>query len=279
MINENYLLRRLANAFTRHVGTMVIPDMMRGHIGGLGLSNGTDSEHDIDIAVGTAVDTTAKTVLILPAAMTKRIDAVWAAGTGNGGLFSGSVANNTWYHVHLIEKASGGSIDAGFDTSVTAANIPTGYSKYRRLGSVQTDGSANINGFSQMGDEFLWNILIQDLNTSAPGTSRVTLTLTVPLGIKVRALCNFSYADNVPPAMLDQHLLVTSPGQNDATPATTLMDLIMGDSGDTRTSGWAMAGIRTNTSSQIHYRVNRSNANVFVILTTHGWLDRRGQDD
>ena len=110
--------------------------------------NGSDTAHDIDFTAGRIADTTGAELLVLASAMTKQIDAAWTSGNNQGGLFSGSVANNTTYYCFLIEANADQSIDCGFDTSSTAANIPTGYTKYRRIASFETDGSANIDANS-----------------------------------------------------------------------------------------------------------------------------------
>src|SRR3972149_3936128 len=67
---------------------------------------------------------TSRVLLNLTTALTKQIDAAWAVGTNQGGLFSGAVGNTTWYHVFLIRRSDTGVVEAGFDTSVTAANLP-----------------------------------------------------------------------------------------------------------------------------------------------------------
>ena len=110
--------------------------------------NGSDTAHDIDFTAGRIADTTGAELLVLASAMTKQIDAAWSAGNNQGGLFSGTVATSTTYYCFLIEANADQSIDCGFDTSSTAANIPAGYTKYRRIASFQTDGSANINANS-----------------------------------------------------------------------------------------------------------------------------------
>ena len=115
-----------------------------GYATGLEATNAADADHDITVAVGKMRDTTNAYDLALDAAMTKQIDASWAAGTNQGGLFSGAVGSNTIYFKHLIRKDSDGSIDWGFDTSATAANIPAGYTAYAVMGYERTDGSANI---------------------------------------------------------------------------------------------------------------------------------------
>ena len=157
-----------------------------GSAGDYGLvpSNDTDTEHDIAISVGQIFDSTRTTNLILPAIMTKQIDATWAAGDDAGGLFSGSVAADTWYAMFLIEKDSDSSIDIGFDTSIIAANIPAGYTKYRRIGWVLTDGSANIEQFdaneiSGGGLRVDWKEFYTDFAAAVP-TSRTLITFTAP---------------------------------------------------------------------------------------------------
>jgi hypothetical protein len=139
----------------------------RGYIDGVVLAN--SSTNAIAFGAGAAADSTA-TYIMETAGLTKRLDQAWTAGSGVGGLFSGSVANATWYHCFLIRKTSDGTIDAGFDTSLTAANIPTGYSSYRRVGSIKTDiGTTSIRLFLQRQGCFMW----QDthLNQLAAGTA------------------------------------------------------------------------------------------------------------
>jgi len=105
--------------------------------------NVTDSDHDVDFAAGTIANSTGVALLTL-AAMTKRLDAAWASGAGAGGLFSGTIAADTTYYCFVIEKDSDGAFDCGFDTSVTAANIPAGYTRYRQIARFKTNASANI---------------------------------------------------------------------------------------------------------------------------------------
>lgn len=107
--------------------------------------NADDTAHDIDFNSGVIADSSGASLLILSGAMTKRLDAAWAAGNDAGGLFSGAVANNTTYYCFIVESNADQSIDCGFDTDIDAANIPGGYTNYRRIASFSTDGSANID--------------------------------------------------------------------------------------------------------------------------------------
>jgi len=265
-------------ALCRYDGTDMIllnPNPVRlGYIYGLILSNDTDDNHDINITSGECAASTGET-LNLASEITKQIDATWAAGDDAGGLFSGTVANNTWYHVFLIRKDSDGTIDAGFDTSVTAANIPSGYTAFRIVGSVLTDGSANIIVFSQKGDEFLFRS-VDDFATTNPGTAAVLPTLSTPLGIKCLAIIDFHIFDNTASSPAS-HLLITSPDQADQAPSSAVFTSKIVAAGADDGSQDISKKIRTNTTSQIRYRLDASNADISVRCTTHGFVHPRGQ--
>jgi len=71
----------------------------RSYLAGYKVSNnGTDPTNDLDIAVGTARDSTNATDLTLASALTKQTDVAWAVGTNQGCLDTGVVGNNT-YHI------------------------------------------------------------------------------------------------------------------------------------------------------------------------------------
>jgi len=81
--------------------------------------------------------------LRLTAAITKRLDASWTVGTGNGGLDTGTKTAGVLYHVWLIKRSDTGVVDALFSTSATAPTMPSGYDKKRWLGWIITDSSTN----------------------------------------------------------------------------------------------------------------------------------------
>jgi len=158
-------------------------------IGGLTISNnGSDAAHDIDIAVGSARDyTDAVTMTQGTAGLTKRIDATWAVGDGNGGLDStDTVANNTGYGVYLIRRSDTGVVDVLISTDMTAAGsaltMPTSYNQKRLIGWVRTDGSANILTFTQSGDYFrLTGVIVQEVyDTTITSLTSEDLTMTTP---------------------------------------------------------------------------------------------------
>ncbi len=249
----------------------------RGHLAGLQMSNDTDTDHDILIAIGEATDSTGAINMKLSTAMTKQIDATWALGDDAGGMNDGdAVGNSEWFHVHELSNAAGDSVDAGYDTSLTAVNlladtavIAAGLTLYRRIGSVLTDGSANILAFSQEGDEVLWADPPLDIDVSNQSTTAITRTLSVATGIKVHAIMNVAaqYAglrmvyfssldanDELPSA-------TTAPLATWATEANTTFKLI----------------VRTNTSGQI--RTRATDVSTIIRIATLGYVDRRGKDD
>ena len=116
------------------------------HVAGIDLSFGpSDLEHDITLSPGTIRDSTGAKEIILASSLRKLLDTTtWVAGTGAGG-FQGTLQASAKYYFHLIMK-SDGTVDAGLDTSATAANLlsTSGYSYYAKLGAILLDASANL---------------------------------------------------------------------------------------------------------------------------------------
>jgi len=248
---------------------------LRGHLAGLIMYNGTDADHDLDVSPGECTDGGRTTGLVLIETLTKQIDASWEAGNEAGGLFSGTVAADSCYHVFLIKKDSDGSIDAGFDLTPTASGKPAGYSAFRRIGSVLTNGDANIMGFVQDGDYFFLKDPPMDVDVSDFGTISTAYTLTVPSGLNVRAVLNYvswrsssTLRGYVREAGADDEPVVNNDG-----PLMTF-----GHSG--LTSDAQNAGkieVRTNASAQILAR--SAFDGCYLRIATLGWIDRRGRDD
>ncbi len=243
-----------------------------GQLFGLTLSNGTDATNDIDIAAGSARDSTDVDTLVA-SALTKQLDAAWAVGTNAGGLDTGSIANTT-YHIWLIKRPDTGVVDALFSTSASAPTMPTNYTLKRRIGSIVRTGGS-IKAFKQDGDRFRWVLAIQDISTTNPGTSAVTATLTLPTGIVVWADVAV-YIENV--STVSIAMLVTALDETNSVPsfasglfnfgiASTAADEINIDN----------MSVKTNTSAQIRYRLSASGASDLVKIMTLGWTDTRGR--
>jgi hypothetical protein len=271
-------LRRNGNNLSWHdrIGAVALMGLGNGYLSGLTLSNdGTSPNTVLDIAAGVAVDSTNAALLRLTSAITKTTGA-WAVGTGNGGLDTGSVAANTWYHVWLIQRPDTGVVDVLFSTSASAPTMPTNYTLRRRIGAFKTaTGTTNILTFVQDGDYFRWLASILDINVTNPGAAAVTRTLTVPTGVNVYAVFNCIARDTTPTAL---GIYLSDLAANDEAPSTTAAPLGTFWANNAGDPSAFMSMIRTNTSAQIRSRVDASSANTILKIATLGWIDRRGRD-
>ena len=238
----------------------------KGHIFGLGISNAADTEHDITIAVGTCRDSTNVYDLILAAAITKQIDAAWAAGTNAGGLFSGAVGANAFYYIFLIRKDSDGSIDAGFDTSVTAANIPAGYTAYRRIGALRSSAGSNILNGTYTGGLFTYyGFIVDRAYAGLASTDRILITVTVPpnfigsFSFVMATSTGTGYGNIGPTTDADN-----TPNSTDAAHHT-----------NTTSPSSFKSDIKVDASSQIYIRASTSS--YYIGIKALGWIDDRGK--
>jgi len=147
------------------------------------ISNGTDTDNDIDIGVGFAKSIDNLFSMEVTAEFTKQMDANWAEGDNGGGFPSGLTrTDDTWYRLFLIAKPDG-TVDAGFDTDADAANLladAAGYNYYRRIGWVLNETAA-IKEFFNNDDRFEWKERVLDVeyNGSFP-TARTAFDTNCP---------------------------------------------------------------------------------------------------
>lgn len=255
---------------------ITLPQM---YISGLNISNAADTDYDITISTGECRSFDDSVDMRLTSSITKRIDAAWDTGTDAGGFPSSiTLSTSTWYHVFLIAKPDG-TVDAGFDTSLTASNLldssnagGAGFTKYRRVGSILTNViSSTISQFYSRNIEGGGLIVYHDqpyidVEDGATGTLPKTPTISTPLGIITTAILrgrmlestsNFTYgiissvniADKVPTAINSQMLSTDNK-------ATNLQDM----------------HVDTNTSSQIRYRLSND---AKLAITVVGFIDAR----
>lgn len=254
----------------------------RGWIDGLIMSNNaTDIANDIDIAAGQCTSDDGTYVMDFPTGLTKRLDSSWAVGSGNGGLDTGGETNTTWYHVWAIARPDTNVCDILFSTSVSAPTMPGSYTKKRRIGSIFNDSSGALLGFTQLGDEFIWNLAVIDLNVTNPGTTAVSRTLSVPTGVKVIALFSagwFGGTNSINQAIfssLDSADQATSAGSTSSLTGFPTMAGV-----EASGSFWFMVphSVRTNTAAQIRSRIHSSGASDRMGIVTRGWIDNRGRN-
>lgn len=246
---------------------------------GLAVSNGTDASNDWDIAAGAATseESTVATRMLMvnTATLTKQVDAAWTAGSALGGLDTGAVANTT-YHTHLIMRPDTGVVDALFSLSATAPTMPTSYTKSRRIASFTRAGGVNA-ALHQYGDEF-WYDTPPTLSTNAtnPGTTAVTETMAIPIGVKFQAILNVAVL-NV--SNVNVLVYLSSLDSADVAPSATaapLGSVVTGTNAAAAAHG-GQVRVWTSTAAQIRSRLNTSGAADTLRICTLGWLDRRGR--
>jgi hypothetical protein len=254
--------------------------ILRGYLGGFGLANDATSPGTvIDVGAGLcASDDVTGYMALVPFSKTT---GPWAAGSGNGGLDTGSIAASTWYHVFVIQRTDTGTVDVLLSQSATSPALPALYGRKRRIGSIRTNTSSQILAFVQNGDEFLWAAPGQDaapaILNGTLGTAPVLVTLTVPTGLKVNALLR-CYWQNAAAGTL---YLLSSP---DETPVAGGSLNTSGSQGNiSAAASFANNGegailtlnVRTNTGAQV--RAVSSAAGSSLSIATCGWVDTRGR--
>lgn len=252
-----------AEASRKNLG---IPTVLPGYLSGLTLST-AGSSTTFAVAAGVAVDDSNTDFMRLSASISKTTSA-WAVGTGNGSLDTGTIANSTWYHVFEIKRPDTGAVDILISTSVSAPTMPASYTLKRRIGSMKTNGSSQWIKFTQLGDEFLWDVPVHgDVNLTSY-TNGTAIALTVPPGVKVFA--KFTGVTS------------SAAGNNEVAFSSRDVTLSSADSGGSiqgagvsTYQSFGLMRIRTDTSRQI--QAWSSNALVYMRLTTYGWEDLRGK--
>lgn len=240
---------------------------LKGQIYGLTLSNSvSDPVNDIDIAAGEAASTETNPVLmVLASSLTKRLDAAWAVGSGNGGLDTGAITNGT-YHIFLIQRSDTGVVDALFSNSPTSPTMPANYDRKRRIGSIIRNGGT-ILAFVQRGDHFDYVSALTDRSSTAAQASTL-LAIGVPFGIVVQPKISTSQQQNAVGNV--QTFFGSAGGPIFAATITTA-------SGEA-SSATIPGGIFTNTSSQIQFGVTIFSGSLTLnTLNTTGWIDTRGR--
>jgi hypothetical protein len=236
------------------------------------VSNGADTDHDIDFSAGEIADSDGDLVIDV-AAITKRIEVIFLAGNNEGGMFddgvSTPVAPNTTYHLFVIYDVINDIVDAGFDILLNAGNRPAAYTKYRRIGSIYTDGSSDIVQFTQHNDTFLLDDVVRHYSDTTPGTGAQTLTADIPTGLSLQVIAGHGIVRNG-----DSYVLLTALTQTNSTPAANFATLQTSGS-STRSS--VVLNIQTDSSGNYRFRSSTGTTYGDNFALTYGWIDDRTQ--
>lgn len=254
----------------------------RGYLYGLTLANNvSDATNDIDVAAGEARDESHAVTMVLGAAVTKRLDAGWAAGSGQGGRYSGAAIANTTYHVWLVSKAGGLDVDIYLDPSAVPATVlghlqgETGGADYlyvRRIGSVLRE-SGSVIAFLQTGDLFMRGSPFSDFSPSG-AVATALVAFSVPSGIVVRPVLAQRITINASSA--NAYLEMTSAGLGAGASKTVTLQAIANST--TQIQRAVIDVFNTNTSRQAYLGfVIASGSGVSAEAQTIGWIDTRGR--
>lgn len=229
----------------------------------------------MNIGAGQVQSSLLNASITLSSAMGKTT-AAWSAGTGNGGLDTGAIANNTWYHWYVIMRPDTSVVDIAFSTSASApttgGNIPTAYTKFHRIGSTKTNGAGQWTPIYSVGDRFNWAAVVQDYDNNTHAGAAVLQALTIPTGVSMRPMINFAQEF----ASSAQSLYVWSPL---AGTTNAVGERVFTINSSSVGAGWGVGyteSIRSDTSGRIYFQAGAALTNVDIY--TSGWIDSRGKD-
>jgi hypothetical protein len=248
------------------------PPIQRSYMAGLIMSTAGGSG-TIAVAAGEAADSTNAVMMSLAASINKTT-AAWAAGTNQGGLDTGSIANNTWYTFYEIERADLSAVDVTFSLNTSTPALNASYSYYRRIGAALTDGSGHWVKFLQFGNEFWWDVAVLEYSGASSAT-RVNLSLAgVPPGLPVKAFLRVLQASGAGGGDL---AVISNPSQTDpGSPNTTSLPLFdAGVYGYAHAFGGGDLQSWTDSNQHVAYRSNGTDA---IYIATLGYMDPRGKD-
>lgn len=245
------------------------------HISGLTYANNaSDATNDIDIAAGTARDSTDTVDLSLAATLTKQLDAAWAVGTNAGGLDTGAIGNSDYY-IHLIKRTDTGVVDALFSLSATAPTMPASYTIRRLIGWFKRVG-ATIVAFHTYeieggGLTLAWDVPTLDINlANTLTTSRRTDAVKVPLNFSTVAEINLVILDATTGSVNN----ICCPDQTDAAPSATVAPLANAYS-ETAKADRKQLFVRTSAAGLIAARSTVATVDSYLAVTVSFTWGRR----
>lgn len=251
------------------VGSVLSATIYRDYIAGLQMS--ATQSATFNCGAGQAVDSTNSTIMSLPSALNKT-SAAWAAGTGNGSLDAGAIAISSSYHAFLIQNLTTGLTDILTSLSPTAPTLPAGYTLFRRIGSMLTNGAAQWQAFTQFGDEFRLVLPPADINTAITTTTPTLYALSVPNLIMVTAIVAFNCSVG---NGATNYGTLSAPASGGLAAGVGTAQVVW--SPTIGTVGQAVAMAQTNTAKQIYAAVSSASSTT-IQLSSQGWIDLRGRN-
>jgi hypothetical protein len=232
---------------------------------GFNLSNNqSDPNNDIDFPSGKVASEESSSLIMNHGAGTSQLDV--AFGSGNGGRFDASISDGWW---HCFVVSNGDSVSRGFSKSLnptSQSNYPSGYSYYRRVGSILRASNA-ILAFKQREDHFDLASPIENRN-SAGSQSLILLSVSTPAGLVTQPKLTLTQQQNTQGNVQTR---ISSAGES---PMSFLITTQPSEAATTFVNG----GIFTDTSSRIQFEtVFFSGSLLLNVISTKGWIDNRGK--
>lgn len=252
----------------------VIPSVaQRGLLWGLVLSNDPgDLVNDIAVSAGSAAsDDAIPSMITLAIAMTKRTDAVWAAGNNNGGFDGGPMPINSGAHCYLIGKSTDATAADIFFSAGLTPTLPSGWDRKRRIGSVLHDAT-QIRPFVQRGNRFMLNPPVNIRNATTAATDTL-LTISGPTGVRFRPILQSNLAVN---ASSSANNAIADGDMASTTGINAYQNVIAGTGGNA-SDATIIDHVYSNTAQQVRFSAVISSGTINQnVLNSVGWWDDRG---
>jgi hypothetical protein len=236
------------------------------------IANGTDADHDLNFGAFNAQADDGSLVFSV-SALTKQIDATWAAGNDQGGLDTGTVANSIPYYIFAIYNPSTLVSDILFSASKTSPTLPSGFTKKEYKGACHTDGSANIrNGLYIMfngGYEFFYKERVASFSSNTIYAAGTLITLEAPANSISNISANYRDLNN----SSTFYILIKSNSET-TSPSLPLCDMHTNSSGNVSDIvGSISKYILSDDNSQITIISSINRTTKGVKLATIGWKE------
>lgn len=249
--------------------TAIGAKVLAGHLYGMEMT--WVSGAAIGFSAGECADSSAAHYIKAASAIAEKyIHVAWAAGTAQGMLDTGSVADGT-YHIFAIGKSTdAAAFDYLASTSPTVPTMPATWDLKRRIGSIIRKGAALLR-FTQDGDSFFHYDPVDDAQAVAYTTTDTYVALTVPTGIRVRPLINI-HNTNVNAANISW---VNGDGM--LTQSTNVGSIVGGGPPPTSIMKFFFTHLRTDVLGRLLRRSSSTVNNPTYSIGTFGWIDTRGR--
>jgi len=242
-------------------------EVPRGVPAGLTLINSvTDPNSHIVITVGSAATSDNAELVQLTSPLSKSLNATWVAGDDNGGLDTGVKQVKKGYHVFAILNPTTKVTDGLYSLSAANPVLPSGYTKFRRLGTVLTDGSGNIVLFHQIGCWFYLRVPYTYSFTNADANTAYVRKFTgLPEGRSLQVKLTLAVTGGTGAGPLFSQLSSAV----FAAPTTATWGQVVRRS---LNNGYAECVVPTDASAQV-YSITNDTTDEILTINVLGWFD------